>query len=364
MSSLVSPRSAKYGLSGLLTRTVLPAISSSIALVAAMFVTVPRRSDQKPSARAKGDFSQPLATLGDWTVTFDHLDMLRATSADTFAVRDVIVDADGSSHVRMDRSIGGLKVLGGDVVVHQAKDGSWKGASLSLTRLVAVDRTPKLSAAQATAKVLAKGYKTESKPSLVIEARKGSPRLAYLVSTSGIQADGTPSEVTTTIDALTGAKLISEQHIETVIGDGKSLYSGTVPLDTTTATGGFTLTDRPMAAATRPTPRTRPTRSCARSSTSAALRAPSSPTPTTTGAPVRYRSREGRQDLVPRADHVHDDRHYVCPGPDRDAERGQGPVRRRQRGAECGSRRLVRSQRQLIAGLRRSCPTGADRTGE
>jgi hypothetical protein len=67
--------------------------------------------------------------------------------------------------------------------------------------------------------------------------------LAYLVSTSGVQADGTPSEITTTIDALTGAKLIREQHIETVTGDGKSLYSGTVPLNTTAATGGFTLTD-------------------------------------------------------------------------------------------------------------------------
>jgi zinc metalloprotease ZmpA len=173
----------------------------------------------------------------------DNLGVLRATGADTFAVRDVIVDADGSSHVRMDRSIGGLKVLGGDVVVHQAKDGNWKGASLSLTRPAAVDRTPKVSIAQATAKALAKGYKTDSKPSLVIEARKGSPRLAYLVTTSGVQADGTPSEITTTIDALTGVKLISEQHIETVTGDGKSLYSGTVPLDSTAATGGFTLTD-------------------------------------------------------------------------------------------------------------------------
>ena len=120
----------------------------------------------------------------------------------------------------------------------------------------------------------------------MIEARKGAPRLAYLVTTVGTQADGTPSNITTTIDALTGAKLISEQHIETVTGDGKSLYSGTVPIDTTLATGGFTLTDPVRGGGYTGTRRTRPTRSCASSSASAARRRSSSPTRTTTGAPA------------------------------------------------------------------------------
>ncbi|MGC4941208.1 M4 family metallopeptidase [Kribbella sp. DT2] len=172
-----------------------------------------------------------------------NLGPLKATDADAFTVRDVIVDADGTSHVRMDRSIGGLKVLGGDVVVHQAKDGAWKDTSLTLARTANVGRTPKISVAGATAKALTSGLKAEGKPSLVIEARKGAPRLAYLVTTGGTQADGTPSHVTTTVDALTGAKLVSEQHIHTASGDGKSLYSGTVPIDSTPATGGFTLTD-------------------------------------------------------------------------------------------------------------------------
>jgi Zn-dependent metalloprotease len=172
-----------------------------------------------------------------------HLDVLRATAADAFVVKDVIVDKDGSSHVRMDRTVGGLPVLGGDVVVHQAGNGAFKGASLTLTKTADVGRTPKIGVAAATSKALAKGLKLEGKPSLVIEARKGAPRLAYLVTTGGTQADGTPSRITTTVDALTGAKLVSEQHIETATGDGKSLYSGTVPLQTSTATGGYTLTD-------------------------------------------------------------------------------------------------------------------------
>ncbi|MEU4389580.1 M4 family metallopeptidase [Kribbella sp. NPDC023855] len=171
------------------------------------------------------------------------LGVLKATGADTFLVKDVVVDADGTSHVRMDRMIGGLPVLGGDVVVHQTKDGAWKDASLTLSRSADVDRTPKVSPATATAKAVARGLKAEGKPSLVIEARKGTPRLAYRVASGGTQADGTPSHVTTTIDALTGAKLVTEQHVHTATGDGKSLYSGTVPIDTTPVTGGFNLTD-------------------------------------------------------------------------------------------------------------------------
>lgn len=210
------------------TTTALGLTSATTATGAPTAAPVP--SPQAAVARAK-------AAVGD------NLAGLKATSADAFAVRDVIVDKSGATHVRMDRTIGGLKVLGGDVVVHQSDEGVWQGASVTLTKSANVDRTPKVSIASATSKALAKGQKAEGKPALVIEARKGAPRLAYLVTTTGTQADGTPSHITTTIDALTGAKLISEQHIETATGDGQSLYSGTVPLDTTAATGGFTLTD-------------------------------------------------------------------------------------------------------------------------
>ncbi len=43
---------------------------------------------------------------------------LRATSADAFRSRSVLLDRDGTSHVRYDRTYRGLPVLGGDVVVH------------------------------------------------------------------------------------------------------------------------------------------------------------------------------------------------------------------------------------------------------
>jgi zinc metalloprotease ZmpA len=221
--------------SALFAAATAVATTTALGLTSATTATGAPTADPVPTPAAA--VARAKAAIGG------NLAVLRATGSDAFVVRDVLVDPDGSSHVRMDRTIGGLKVLGGDVVVHQAKDGSWKGASLSLTRSANVGRTPKVSLATATAKALTRGQKAEGKPALVIEARKGAPRLAYLVTTAGTQPDGTPSHITTTVDALTGAKLVSEQHIETATGDGQSLYSGTVPLDTTAATGGFTLTD-------------------------------------------------------------------------------------------------------------------------
>jgi Zn-dependent metalloprotease len=221
--------------SALFAAATAVATATALGLTSATTATGAPTADPVPTPSAA--VARAKAAIGD------NLAALRATGTDAFAVRDVIVDSDGTSHVRMDRTIGGLKVLGGDVVVHQAKDGSWKGASLTLSRTADVSRTPKVSVATATSKALARGQKTEGKPALVIEARKGAPRLAYLVTTVGTQADGTPSHITTTVDALTGAKLVSEQHIETATGDGASLYSGTVPIDSTPATGGFTLTD-------------------------------------------------------------------------------------------------------------------------
>lgn len=159
----------------------------------------------------------------------DHLGVLRATGDDTFRTRDVIVDRDGSTHVRMDRFVGGLKVLGGDVVVHQDKSGAWQGASLTQRLPAAVARIPRIRAPK--------------NAQVVIEARKGAPRLAYLSTVSGVQKDGTPSVLATTVDALTGATLVSEQRIHTATGDGQSLYHGTVPIDSTPSGSGFTLTD-------------------------------------------------------------------------------------------------------------------------
>ncbi|HEY3003247.1 MAG TPA: peptidase M4 family protein, partial [Kribbellaceae bacterium] len=125
------------------------------------------QSDPKPFAAAV-ERAHALIT--------DHLSALRATGNDQFLTKDVIRDADGTTHVRFDRTIGGLEVLGGDVVVHETGSGGFKGASLTLRRAAGnLSLTPRLSAAQVARGVLAEA----GAPTLVIEARKGAPRLAY-----------------------------------------------------------------------------------------------------------------------------------------------------------------------------------------
>src|SRR4249919_596928 len=69
------------------------------------------------------------------------------SSNDRFQSRDVIVDSDGSEHVRFDRSYGGLPVIGGDVVLHTR--GQTSSVSLTQKAPLRVSLRPSLSAADA-----------------------------------------------------------------------------------------------------------------------------------------------------------------------------------------------------------------------
>src|SRR5262245_10120102 len=59
-----------------------------------------------------------------------HPGAVHASTADRFHARDTLVDADGTEHVRFERSYGGLPVIGGDVVVH-SRGGQLRSASLT-----------------------------------------------------------------------------------------------------------------------------------------------------------------------------------------------------------------------------------------
>src|SRR5665647_1708452 len=73
-------------------------------------------------------------------------------NGEKLVVKDVITDADGSTHVRYDRTFDGLRVIGGDLVSHRDKSGRIKGVSWNGARQVAVaSTTPKISVASAEA---------------------------------------------------------------------------------------------------------------------------------------------------------------------------------------------------------------------
>ena len=169
-------------------------------------------------------------------------------SGEKLVVKDVITDADGSTHVRYDRTFDGLRVIGGDFVSHRDKSGRIKGVSWNGARQVAVaSTTPKISVDSAEATGTQKAASVQkttavTKGELVVYSGnanpKATPKLAYDVLTEGFRADQTPSRLHTIVDADTGATLTSYDEIEnaTGTGNGNGIYSGAVSIGTTIGT--------------------------------------------------------------------------------------------------------------------------------
>lgn len=174
----------------------------------------------------------------------------RDTAEQRFHVIDTTLDADGGSHVRMNRTVHGLPVIGGDLVVHHG-DAAWEGASQTLRTPLDLAVRPVLGKATALAKALAPSaltrsidrLRTEGAPRLVIDAVPARPRLAWQVTTSGRREDGTPSRMVTYVDAKSGQVIRLEEQIHTTEGSGQSLYSGTVTIQVAPSGSGYTLTD-------------------------------------------------------------------------------------------------------------------------
>ena len=165
-------------------------------------------------------------------------------------VKDVVKDADGTVHTRYERTYAGLPVLGGDLVVHASKSGATKAVSKATTRTIKVaSLTPKLTVAKAEKQALTAAKAAGSEKTAADGARKviwagsGTPVLAYETIVGGFQDDGTPNQLHVITDAATGKKLFEYQGIENATGTGKSLYSGTVSLETTLSGSTYQLTD-------------------------------------------------------------------------------------------------------------------------
>ncbi|PJN29277.1 M4 family metallopeptidase [Kitasatospora sp. CB02891] len=166
--------------------------------------------------------------------------------------KDVLVDNDGARHVRYDRTYRGLPVLGGDLVVHRAKNGritstSW--AHQGAIQVVGV--TPSLStqdaskAAERSAKHVKQARTTNLDTSkLVVWAAAGkAPVLAYRTTVTGAGEAGANSQEAVLLDANTGAVLDSYQLEQGVSGTGNGVNVGQVTLETSQSGSGYTLTD-------------------------------------------------------------------------------------------------------------------------
>ncbi|MEU6454289.1 M4 family metallopeptidase [Streptomyces sp. NPDC047065] len=225
-----------------------PATAGIAATAAALLGTVlaptSHAADGPTSADALGHAAAVLA---------DRADALGLTAAQDTEVRDVIVDDDGTQHVRYDRTYRELPVLGGDFVLHLAPDGDFRGADRATEAQVSLPTvTPKLSAPKAAdlaANALRAANpgellkKLTAKPQLVVDALHGTPKLAWRTNAAAMDPVGNPVARTVLTDAGTGARIDAWDTIETAAGDGESLYGGKVPLETTSSGSSYQLKD-------------------------------------------------------------------------------------------------------------------------
>jgi Zn-dependent metalloprotease len=166
-----------------------------------------------------------------------------ATSADSFTVRGVSRDADGSSHVRYDRTYQGLEIIGGDIIVHLDKAGTFTSATAPLAAPLSVSTTPAVSAvrAAATATTAFPGTGAASAPTLAVDALD-VPRLVWKTVVPGVRTeDGDRTPMNVLVDAQSGA--IESAYPEHQTGTGNGFHNGTVTLDTTKSGSTYQLKD-------------------------------------------------------------------------------------------------------------------------
>ncbi|MFJ5719607.1 M4 family metallopeptidase [Streptomyces sp. NPDC093149] len=170
-------------------------------------------------------------------------------SQEKLVVRDVVQDNDGTTHTRYERTLAGLPVLGGDLVVEASKAGATesvtKASTVSSNTLKAVDTKADVAPAAAEKQALglaradgSKKTEADRAPRKVVWMAQGKPQLAYETVVGGLQKDGTPNELHVITDATSGAKLYEWQAVEN--GVGNTEYSGQVTLGTAPS---YTLTD-------------------------------------------------------------------------------------------------------------------------
>ncbi|TQE38091.1 M4 family metallopeptidase [Streptomyces ipomoeae] len=206
-----------------------------------------------PTAQAADRPTRSAAIANAAEVLRERAASLGLTSAQDTAVRDVIVDADGAQHVRYDRTYRQLPVLGGDFVVHLAPDGGYRSADRATVREITVPtivpavKAPKAADIAAGALRAANVGETlrqvTSKPRLVVDALHGAPKLAWQTNVVAQDDAGNPVARTVVTDAATGKQIDAWDALETASGDGRSLYGGTVPLETTLSGATYQLKD-------------------------------------------------------------------------------------------------------------------------
>jgi Zn-dependent metalloprotease len=223
-------------------RSTLPVLTAAIALAL---------SGQALAAGGAGERALEMVRVNPAAV--------HASSADRFQARDAIVDADGTEHVRMDRTYGGLPVIGGDVVVH-SRGGRINSTTLGLRAPLRVALKPTISADDAMVRAgteFGSNFTGRPTATLSIDARGATPALVWDVRMTGLDAAGIDRDMSYLVSARDGRIVERWSNIDNYIrpgggtttpsptpctgtaatGTGKSLYLGNLSINTTSCSG-------------------------------------------------------------------------------------------------------------------------------
>ncbi|GHF42979.1 hypothetical protein GCM10018790_21080 [Kitasatospora xanthocidica] len=218
--------------------------ASTALLVTGIPVIAQAATPDAPTAVATQQASRAALIASANQQTSSIAQALNLSGQEKLVTKDVVQDANGSRHLRYERTYAGLPVLGGDLIVHQDANGATKSVTkASEANLAGVETTPALAAPKAQAAALAaeEGSAVDTAPRLVVWAADGTPKLAWETVVAGRESDGTPSKLHVVTDAKTGDVLSKADGIKR--GSGTGVFVGNVPLTTTQSGSTFSLKD-------------------------------------------------------------------------------------------------------------------------
>jgi Zn-dependent metalloprotease len=159
----------------------------------------------------------------------------RGLNASELAVKAVQTDVAGTTHVRFDQRINGVRVFGQSVVSHETRSGQFQAHSGSMLRSAGVSTNARLSAFEASAAAVRDfgwdGQATEAELVVLPRANGNSYQLAYRVDvTNTLDDSDNPRREMIFIDAHNGATVNKINYLQTTnpAGSGKGFYAGAV----------------------------------------------------------------------------------------------------------------------------------------
>lgn len=213
-------------LAGLLAASLLPAAGQP----------------QAPAAGGPGDTSAAGARI-DALVRGGSLSLARVQDDPDFP---------GRRHVRFDQRVGGVRVLGAQLVQQLGEDGSTLSVFGSIDEGLALDVRPRLTADQAVREALRgspRGTSALGEPELVVLPREGGPCLSW---TLWVRLDHALDRVF--VDARSGRLVhrYSDLRTEAAVGLGSGVWGDRKKVSADATPGGFRAEDRlrPPALAT------------------------------------------------------------------------------------------------------------------